>query len=54
MIIFDPKLSIIPLPTMEIEVAAIMFDMQVHHDAEATEFTNLASATSGRKAGSAV
>lgn len=54
MIIFDPKLSIIPLPTMKIEVAAIMFDMQVNHDAEATEFSDLASVTSGRKAGSTV
>lgn len=52
MIIFDPKLSIIPLPTMEIGTAAIMFDMQIKHDTEVTEFSNPASATSGRKVGS--
>ena len=52
MIIFDPKLSIIPLPTLEIETAAIMFDMQVKHDTEVREFSDLASTTSGRKVGS--
>lgn len=43
MMIIDPRLSVIPLPTLEIEVASIMFDMEVK---SATAYVDIPSVTS--------